>query len=47
MHFTSNKIEKDHRTKVENGNTQAVMDGDLDRFMKAYLLNTIQTKKIG
>ncbi|HAM81644.1 MAG TPA: peptide chain release factor 2 [Ornithinibacillus sp.] len=28
---------KDHRTNVEVGNTQAVMDGDLDPFIDAYL----------
>ncbi|MDC3412241.1 peptide chain release factor 2 [Aquibacillus sp. 3ASR75-11] len=28
---------KDHRTNVETGNTQAVMDGDLDKFMDAFL----------
>ena len=28
---------KDHRTKHETGNIQAVMDGDLDSFMEAYL----------
>ncbi len=28
---------KDHRTKYETGNVQAVMDGDLDRFMESYL----------
>jgi peptide chain release factor 2 len=28
---------KDHRTNVENGNIQAVMDGDLDMFILAYL----------
>lgn len=28
---------KDHRTNKESGNTQAVMDGDLDGFMDAYL----------
>ena len=44
--FHPYQLVKDHRTKIENGNTQAVMDGDLDRFMKGYLLNTIQTKKI-
>ena len=44
--FHPYQLVKDHRTKIENGNTQAVMDGDLDRFMRAYLLNTIQTKKI-
>lgn len=33
---------KDHRTGVEIGNVQAVMDGDIDKFIKAYL----QTKGI-
>jgi len=28
---------KDHRTNVETGNIQAVMDGDLDMFIYAYL----------
>jgi peptide chain release factor 2 len=29
---------KDHRTKVEVGNTEAVLDGDLDAFIRAMLL---------
>ena len=29
---------KDHRTKVEAGNAQAVLDGQLDDFIRAYLL---------
>ena len=29
---------KDHRTKCETGNIQAVMDGDIDQFMDSYLL---------
>ncbi|MBI4547871.1 MAG: peptide chain release factor 2 [Ignavibacteriae bacterium] len=29
---------KDHRTDVETSNTQAVLDGDLDQFIRAYLL---------
>jgi len=29
---------KDHRTDVEVGNAQAVLDGDLDRFMRATLM---------
>ncbi|SQC62432.1 Peptide chain release factor 2 [Listeria fleischmannii subsp. fleischmannii] len=33
---------KDHRTNVETGNTQAVMDGDLDEFVNAYLRSRIQ-----
>jgi peptide chain release factor 2 len=28
---------KDHRTKFETGNTQAVLDGDLDAFIEEYL----------
>jgi peptide chain release factor 2 len=28
---------KDHRTDYETGNTQAVLDGDLDAFMESYL----------
>jgi peptide chain release factor 2 len=28
---------KDHRTEYETGNTQAVLDGELDDFMEAYL----------
>ncbi len=28
---------KDHRTEYETGNVQAVLDGDLDAFMEAYL----------
>jgi peptide chain release factor 2 len=28
---------KDHRTQVEVGNTQGVLDGDLDSFMEAFL----------
>ena len=28
---------KDHRTGAETGNIQAVMDGDLDPFVEAYL----------
>ncbi|MFH1201692.1 MAG: peptide chain release factor 2 [Candidatus Omnitrophota bacterium] len=28
---------KDHRTDYETGNTQAVLDGELDSFMEAYL----------
>jgi len=29
---------KDHRTDVETSNVQGVMDGDLDDFIKGYLL---------
>ncbi|MBO5768693.1 MAG: peptide chain release factor 2, partial [Bacteroidales bacterium] len=29
---------KDHRTNYQTSNVQAVMDGDLDAFIKAYLM---------
>jgi peptide chain release factor 2 len=29
---------KDHRTDYEVGNVQPVMDGELDDFIKAYLM---------
>ena len=32
------KLIKDHRTGLEVGNVEAVMDGELDAFIKAYLL---------
>jgi peptide chain release factor 2 len=32
------QLVKDHRTEHETGNTQAVLDGDLDEFIHAYLL---------
>ncbi len=33
------KMVKDHRTGYETGNVDAVMDGDLDGFIEAFLLN--------
>lgn len=35
---------KDHRTDVETGNVQAVMDGDLDDFIKAFLMGVRSEK---
>lgn len=35
---------KDHRTNEETGNTNAVMDGDLDPFIDAYLRSQINEK---
>jgi peptide chain release factor 2 len=29
---------KDHRTKVQVGDVDRVLDGDLDEFIKAYLM---------
>ena len=39
--FHPYNLVKDHRTKEEMGNVSAVMDGDLDNFIHAYLLNKI------
>jgi peptide chain release factor 2 len=36
--FHPYKMIKDHRTEYEVGNVQPVMDGDLDGFIKAYLM---------
>ena len=37
--FHPYKMIKDHRTDYEVGNIQPVMDGELDGFIKAYLMN--------
>jgi len=34
------QLVKDHRTDFEMGNTQAVLDGELDGFIRAYLLQS-------
>ena len=36
---------KDHRTNFESGNPSAVIDGDLDGFMNAYLAWDNNSKK--
>ena len=36
--FHPYKMIKDHRTDFEVGNIQPVMDGELDGFIKAYLM---------
>ncbi|HLX90310.1 MAG TPA: peptide chain release factor-like protein, partial [Puia sp.] len=37
--FHPYKMIKDHRTDFEVGNVQPVMDGDLEGFIKAYLMS--------
>ena len=36
--FHPYQMVKDPRTNVETGDTKAVMDGDIDEFIKGYLL---------
>ncbi len=38
--FQPYTLVKDHRTGVENGNIQAVMDGELDEFITAFLIQS-------
>jgi len=35
---------KDHRTDFETGNTQAVLDGEIDGFIEAYLRSSIRSE---
>lgn len=42
--FMPYTMAKDHRTNFENGNINAVMDGDLDGFINAYLVAKSQDK---
>ena len=42
--FHPYQMVKDHRTKEENGKIQAVMDGNLNQFIRAYLLSMINNK---
>jgi len=35
------KMVKDHRTDFETSSAEAVLDGDLDAFMAAYLKSTM------
>lgn len=42
--FCPYTLVKDHRTNYEVGNVQAVMDGDLNEFMKSYL-KSLQNEK--
>jgi peptide chain release factor 2 len=36
------KMIKDHRTNLEVGNVQKILDGDLDEFIEAYLISASQ-----
>ncbi len=41
------RLVKDHRTNVEKGNVESVLDGDLDDFIEAYLLSSIGKVPVG
>tara|TARA_Y100001978_G_scaffold201803_1_gene221028 strand:- start:460 stop:1329 length:870 start_codon:yes stop_codon:yes gene_type:complete len=42
--FHPYQLVKDHRTKLETGNTQSVMDGNINKFIRAYLLDSIEKR---
>lgn len=42
--FHPYSLVKDHRTLVENGNVQAVMDGNIRSFMEAFLKKQVEEK---
>lgn len=42
--FHPYKLIKDHRTDFETGNVQPVMDGELDGFIKAYLMSSKESE---
>jgi peptide chain release factor 2 len=45
--FQPYQLVKDHRTALETGNVNAVMDGDLDQFIEAYLIASSGKKAEG
>ena len=45
--FHPYQLVKDHRTGLEVGNVEGVMDGDLDAFIRAYLLWRERTDGVG
>jgi peptide chain release factor 2 len=43
--FQPYQMVKDHRTGVESGNVTAVMDGDIDQYIEAFLIASSGVKK--
>lgn len=43
--FQPYRLVKDHRTNIEVGNVDSVMDGDIDQFIETYLLQSIKSQK--
>ncbi len=44
--FHPYNLVKDHRTNVETSNVQATMDGEIDQFIRAYLLMNMESKSV-
>jgi peptide chain release factor 2 len=44
--FQPYTLVKDHRTKQESGNIQAVMDGELDPFIESFLVKEYEGKRL-
>ena len=44
--FHPYSLVKDHRTNVEVGNAQGVIDGDLDKFVDGYLKSLVERKDV-
>jgi peptide chain release factor 2 len=40
------RLVKDHRTSVEKGNVEGVMDGDLDDFIEGFLLHQLNLREL-
>jgi peptide chain release factor 2 len=41
------RLAKDHRTKVEVGDVDRVLDGDIEKFIKAFLQSKMQGRGSG
>lgn len=39
------RLVKDHRTGVEKGDVESVLDGDLDEFIEAFLMSRLNTRE--
>jgi len=44
--FHPYNLVKDHRTNTETSNVQATMDGEIDQFIRAYLLMNMENKSV-
>ena len=43
--FHPYNLVKDHRTKYETSNIQSVVDGNIDNFIRSYLLKNMENKQ--